>query len=865
MKAEISHHGFLNEARYSGVYLQQGRMITDRDWNALCDRLKARIDTVGAHTGGTGIPREDGLLSGFAKSGPTAWSAQFPAAGGLVCADGLFARAEPKTSDGPFSYHNQADLPGTEPLADGALLYADIWEQTVTAFDDTDLLDPGLHGADTGFVTRTLVQIKQCPPDQLIETPCGLALDPASMPEIGNARFGVSLRVGGTGPDNCDPCAETVNINRDVGNYLFRVEVHDVIYDTDGMAQTVTLKWSSENGATRYVRPSDAAGPELNLAPGYVYEFFDPAMDLLAGLPPAGYGDQPARGALAHDNLESVDEELGHIRRWDGYGTFDLTSGSLVDGRDREAELTETGAPDSHGLVTHADGTFTLNLDALVVTIAFGPETAEARPAAVLAGDYWLALARTAATETHRIRALSDLPVGIRHRYCVLGECDSDGITFPGLAPADKRRLTFPVLPCLDAGDVRYDPGDCAYAQSQNVADVKEALDAFCTRLQPPYHALRMSQGTGQEGNLGATLPGPIEVVVEDQDGAPVEGVTVAFEARTPATGGQPVDRLFETPSNNPETALKVVTDATGRARIFWQLNGAAGLHTLEASLADPVDDRPVTSVTFAALATTGHSTTDLATITGLAWANGDPFENDAAANFATVEEGLIITFSRLASQQSAGGDTIVLTAELPQRHSVNNTASWWFEPHIICAVVRVSDSRGTILVRPNRDSLLSVFQLFRQLQVPWDELPRCVPSEGMRFRVKLSGRFTLSADDNRPVDAFLPGRPSDDGSRIALDLENPGLGHPSDLDAWFYIHPNSVRRFNPFSGEPIVDTRIDINTATPEALQTLDGIGRGRARQMVDGRPWRHINELVERGVLTSNQFDSISNRIRV
>ncbi|MCP4308642.1 MAG: hypothetical protein GY788_27970, partial [bacterium] len=64
MKAEISHHGFVKEARYSGVYLQQGTMITDRDWNALCDRLKQRIDTVGDHTGGTGVPGDDGVLDG---------------------------------------------------------------------------------------------------------------------------------------------------------------------------------------------------------------------------------------------------------------------------------------------------------------------------------------------------------------------------------------------------------------------------------------------------------------------------------------------------------------------------------------------------------------------------------------------------------------------------------------------------------------------------------------------------------------------------------------------------------------------------------------------------------------------------------
>ena len=37
MKAEFSHSGFLNSAEYTSVKLQEGRMITDRDFNAGCE------------------------------------------------------------------------------------------------------------------------------------------------------------------------------------------------------------------------------------------------------------------------------------------------------------------------------------------------------------------------------------------------------------------------------------------------------------------------------------------------------------------------------------------------------------------------------------------------------------------------------------------------------------------------------------------------------------------------------------------------------------------------------------------------------------------------------------------------------------
>ena len=44
MKTQISRDGFRADRRYSGVYQQQGRMITDRDWNELVDVLKTMMN-----------------------------------------------------------------------------------------------------------------------------------------------------------------------------------------------------------------------------------------------------------------------------------------------------------------------------------------------------------------------------------------------------------------------------------------------------------------------------------------------------------------------------------------------------------------------------------------------------------------------------------------------------------------------------------------------------------------------------------------------------------------------------------------------------------------------------------------------------
>ena len=60
MKTQISRISHWPEKRYSGVYQQQGRMITDADWNELVELLKARVDgaladAVGSGTGQTRI------------------------------------------------------------------------------------------------------------------------------------------------------------------------------------------------------------------------------------------------------------------------------------------------------------------------------------------------------------------------------------------------------------------------------------------------------------------------------------------------------------------------------------------------------------------------------------------------------------------------------------------------------------------------------------------------------------------------------------------------------------------------------------------------------------------------------------------
>ncbi len=55
----------------------------------------------------------------------------------------------------------------------------------------------------------------------------------------------------------------------------------------------------------------------------------------------------------------------------------------------------------------------------------------------------------------------------------------------------------------------------------------------------------------------------------------------------------------------------------------------------------------------------------------------------------------------------------------------------------------------------------------------------------------------------------------------------------------------------------------IDINTATPDQLKTLPGIGEAYARRIVAGRPYTAKNQLVSRGVIPLSAYNNISPRI--
>jgi competence protein ComEA len=55
----------------------------------------------------------------------------------------------------------------------------------------------------------------------------------------------------------------------------------------------------------------------------------------------------------------------------------------------------------------------------------------------------------------------------------------------------------------------------------------------------------------------------------------------------------------------------------------------------------------------------------------------------------------------------------------------------------------------------------------------------------------------------------------------------------------------------------------IDINTATKDQLQVLDGIGDAYSQKVIDGRPYAKKDQLKSRKILPDAVYDKVKDRI--
>jgi competence protein ComEA len=67
----------------------------------------------------------------------------------------------------------------------------------------------------------------------------------------------------------------------------------------------------------------------------------------------------------------------------------------------------------------------------------------------------------------------------------------------------------------------------------------------------------------------------------------------------------------------------------------------------------------------------------------------------------------------------------------------------------------------------------------------------------------------------------------------------------------------------NAMKAQPSPTNKLDINTATKDQLKALPGIGDAYSQKIIDGRPYRAKNELVQKKIVPQATYDKIKDSI--
>lgn len=77
---------------------------------------------------------------------------------------------------------------------------------------------------------------------------------------------------------------------------------------------------------------------------------------------------------------------------------------------------------------------------------------------------------------------------------------------------------------------------------------------------------------------------------------------------------------------------------------------------------------------------------------------------------------------------------------------------------------------------------------------------------------------------------------------------------------------PAKTSKITPVSTAPhgtATTGKLDINSATPDQLKALPGIGDAYAKRIIDGRPYTAKNQLTSRGILPTATYNKIKDQI--
>jgi len=483
VKTQISNNSFNKDKQYNGVYLQQGRMLLDADWNEQVDIAKESLQTSLADVVGSGLPKNNGVSVDSAGT----------ISKGIMYAKGK--RIELKNTVPLLSC--LPSIPATQPL----IIYADIFEREITALEDDSICDPGLYGADTCTRNKNIVQSRW----------------------IKKSDFN---KLQSTGGSTC-----TAGIESDVSNGLFRLEIHSVSYSE----KQVTIKWSFENGAEQH---AVNAWPKDFIAGNRVYEFFDTKTE-------NQYGSQFEGCNLLKPKLTRNTSDnpggLPMVRRWDGYAVlqFNQIAGGILKQGSLSSEFYNNEITLDKSLGRIIGGHINYNASNDVLSINLGSILIDLTidTALLYVGDYWQIRLREDLYEKGAVVLNNSKPNGYQHHYLALAEKE------PGKPPAmlTKQSYSFPSLTNIDSTDVAGSVADTTVADEiESLKNKDSALGNRVSACEADIETLKEKIKQKQErlalwgrgvvaGMIpkkpGAIVRSRLKISVEDYGGTIIDGM----------------------------------------------------------------------------------------------------------------------------------------------------------------------------------------------------------------------------------------------------------------------------------------------------------------------------------------------------
>ena len=365
---------------WTAARLQQGRVLTDGDWNLNLDAAaRAGRDLAAETIGPAGVlAGSSGFEIGFAADGAL-----------TIGAGGMWVGGLHAVNPAVLSYAAQESIVAL-PAAASALIYLDAYVQDVQAAENPDaLLDPALDGVDTTTRTRIGWRVRAAP---VSATSCAGAAAALPAALISTGRLDVTRTAP---PVPADPCAAPDDPRGKLPDGLLRVEVLD-----SGTESTARFGWSYENGSAAVA--ATVAGTQVTLAPSPAATFFP--NDLVEVSTLTRRADRLDNGPLFV--IEQVSAAAAST-------VVTLTTAATV-----------TGAPSGlclrrwDGQAVGAGGGVAATIGGSDVGIAF-----TARPGNYLAGDWWGVRVRGSSSDAVQELAAAP-PDGTRHYVTSLAVVD---------------------------------------------------------------------------------------------------------------------------------------------------------------------------------------------------------------------------------------------------------------------------------------------------------------------------------------------------------------------------------------------------------------------------------------------------------